>query len=141
MRLAIGCDHGGYRLKEELKETLQNVGVEFEDLGIFDETSCDYPVIAKKLCQAITNGEFSRGILICGTGIGVSIVANRHKGIRAALCNDVFSAVMSREHNDANVLCLGARVIGFGTADMIVRQWLKTDFANGRHQRRLDMID
>ena len=141
MKLVIGSDHGGYILKEELKKTLSDAGIDFDDCGVYDESSADYPEIARKLCNAIIDGKYDRGILLCGTGIGVSIVANRIKGIRAALCGDVFSAKMSREHNDANVLCLGGRVTGPGLADMIVRTWLDTPFDGGRHLRRIDMID
>ena len=141
MKLVIGSDHGGYALKEDIKKTLSSMGMEFDDCGVRDESSVDYPEIARKLCNAIIDGKYDRGILLCGTGIGVSIVANRIKGIRAALCGDVFSAKMSREHNDANVLCLGGRVTGPGLADMIVRTWLDTPFGGGRHLRRIEMID
>ena len=140
MKVVIGSDHGGYQLKEAVKEVLTELQVAFEDYGIFEEKSSDYPAIAKKVSMAVAQGEFDRGILLCGTGIGVSIMANKIKGIRAALCGDVFSAVMSREHNDANVLCLGGRVIGKGLAGMIVSVWLKTEFAQGRHAKRIDMI-
>lgn len=141
MKLVIGSDHGGYALKEDVKKTLMAMGVEFDDCGVYNEESADYPVIAKALCQSIVDGKYEKGILLCGTGIGVSIVSNRVKGIRAALCGDVFSAKMSREHNNANVLCMGGRVTGPGLADMIVRTWIETDFAGDRHLRRINMID
>ena len=141
MKIGIASDHGGYELKEELKKTLTELRVDFDDCGVYDETSVDYPEIARKLCQAILDKKYDRGILLCGTGIGVSIVANRLNGIRAAVCSDVFSAVMSREHNDANVLCMGGRVIGSGLASMIMEKWLCTEFAAGRHARRVCMID
>lgn len=140
MKIVIGSDHGGYQLKESVKEVLTCLQIDFEDYGVFDEQSADYPEIAKKVSEAVVDKKFDRAILLCGTGIGVSIMANKVKGIRAALCGDVFSAVMSREHNDANVLCLGGRVIGKGLASMIVKVWLETDFLEGRHAKRVDMI-
>ena len=141
MKIGIASDHGGYVLKEEVKTILIELNADFEDCGVHDEASVDYPVIARALCQDIVEGKYTRGILLCGTGIGVSIVANRIRGIRAALCTDVFSAVMSRQHNDANVLCLGGRVTGPGLAGMIVKEWLAAEFAGERHARRVDMID
>ena len=141
MKIGIASDHGGYKLKEDLKKTLVEMAVDFDDCGVHDETSVDYPQIARKLCQEILEGKYDKGILLCGTGIGVSIVANRIKGIRAAACSDVFSAVMSREHNDANVLCMGGRVVGPGLAGMMVKEWLNTEFTGGRHARRVCMID
>lgn len=140
MRVVIGSDHGGYQLKEVVKDVLTELQIDFEDYGVFERRSVDYPDIAQKLSKAIASGEFERGILLCGTGIGVSIVANKIKGIRAAVCNDIFSAIMSREHNDANVLCLGGRIIGQDLAETIVKIWLKTEFAQGRHAKRVDMI-
>lgn len=141
MKLVIASDHGGYKLKEEIKPLLQELSVDFEDCGVHEEFSVDYPDIAQALCQAILAGKYDSGILLCGTGLGVSMAANRFEGIRAALCGDVFSAAMSREHNDANVLCLGGRVIGPGLAGMIVKTWLATEFAGGRHERRIKKID
>jgi len=140
MRIAIGSDHGGLNLKEEIKTMLTEKHVEFHDFGTHSTESVDYPDIARAVGQAVVSGEYTRGIVICGTGIGISIAANKIKGIRAALCHDVFSAKMSREHNDANVLAMGERVIGPGLACMIVDTWLNTDFAGGRHGRRVDKI-
>lgn len=140
MRIAVGADHGGLHLKELAKKILAENNVEYVDLGTYSSESVDYPDIAQKVATAVATGEFDRGILICGTGIGVSISANKVKGIRAALCGDVFSAQMSREHNDANILCLGERVTGVGPADLIIRTWLKTEFAGGRHEGRVCKI-
>ena len=142
MKLAIACDHGGFHLKEHIKKYLTEKGIEIVDHGTYNEDSVDYPDFAEKLCKDITSGESGaeRGILICGTGIGISIAANKCKGIRAALCADVFSAKMSREHNNANVLCMGERTTGVGLAEMITDAWLETEFAGGRHQRRIDKI-
>lgn len=140
MKIVIGADHGGFTYKQKILEHLK--GYMVEDFGTFSDTSCDYPVIAKKVAHAVSSGEFDRGILICGTGIGMSIAANKIKGIRAALCGDTFSAHATREHNDSNVLCLGARVIGDELAIDIVDIWLKTEFsAQKRHQRRIDMLE
>jgi len=138
--IAIGSDHGGFNLKEEVKKMLIEQNVKFQDFGTHSAEAIDYPEIAYKVGQAVVAGECTRGIIICGTGIGVSIAANKIKGIRAALCHDVFSAQMSREHNDANVLTMGERVIGSGHACMIVTTWLKTEFAGGRHGRRVEKI-
>ena len=140
MKLVIGSDHGGIHLKEVLKQHLAERGVEVSDAGTYTEESCDYPDIAVKVCQEITDGKAERGILVCGTGIGMSMAANKVKGIRAALCGDVFSATMSREHNNANVICLGERVLGPGLALSILDAWLDTEFAGGRHERRVNKI-
>ena len=140
MKLLIGSDHGGFHLKEHLKKYLSGKGYEILDVGTDSEESVDYPDYAAKLCSEIARGAAAKGILVCGTGIGISIAANKCPGIRAALCNDVFGAKMSREHNDANVLCMGERIIGVGTAELIVDTWLGTAFAGGRHQRRVDKI-
>ena len=140
MRIAIGCDHGGIGLKGELVQLLQELGHAVEDKGCFSTESVDYPEFAKAVCAQVRNGSCERGILICGTGVGMSMVANRFEGIRAGLCNELFTARMSREHNDANVLCLGARVVGPGLAVEIVRVWVGTEFAGGRHQRRIAMF-
>lgn len=142
MKLCIGCDHGAVELKDSVKEVLKEFpDVQIEDVGTFGTESVDYPDIAEKVCGRITSGQAERGIILCGTGIGISIAANKIKGIRAALCHDVFSARMSREHNDANVLALGGRVTGYGPAGEIVRAWITTDFSNGeRHQRRIDKM-
>ncbi|MEN6565614.1 MAG: ribose 5-phosphate isomerase B [Veillonellales bacterium] len=140
MLVAIGSDHGGFHLKEEIKQLLAENRIEFHDFGTHSTESVDYPDIARSVGQAVASGQCERGIIICGTGIGVSIAANKIKGIRAALCHDVFSAQMSREHNDANILTMGERVIGPGLAGMIVMTWLKTEFAGGRHGRRVGKI-
>ncbi|MFV1951575.1 MAG: ribose 5-phosphate isomerase B [Nitrospinota bacterium] len=140
-RIAIAADHGGFGLKEDIKGFLKEDGYDCIDMGTDSEESVDYPDYGVKIAHAILNGEVDRGILICGTGIGMSITINRFKGIRGALCNDVYTARMSREHNDSNVLVLGGRVIGKGLALEIVKTWIKTEFAGGRHQRRLDKIE
>ncbi len=138
--LAIGCDHGGFELKNHIKEHLENRGIKFKDFGTFDEASCDYPDIAQAVCESIKNGESDKGILVCGTGIGMSISANKVKGIRAAHVTDVYSAKMTKMHNNSNVICLGGRVTGRELAFMIVDTWLDTEFAGGRHQARIDKI-
>ncbi|HIJ90487.1 MAG: ribose 5-phosphate isomerase B [Desulfobulbaceae bacterium] len=140
MKISIGCDHGGISLKAEIVPLLQELGHVVDDKGCFATESVDYPDFAKVVCAQVQKGECERGILICGTGVGMSMVANRFEGIRAALCNELFTARMSREHNDANVLCMGARVVGPGLALEIARAWVSTDFAGGRHQRRIDMF-
>ena len=138
--LAIGCDHGGFKLKEEIIAHLKKNGVEYKDFGTYDENSVDYPDIAKLVCQSIINNECENGILVCGTGIGISIAANKHKGIRAAVCSDEFSAKFTRLHNDANVLCLGGRVVGPGLACELVDIFLNTGFEGGRHALRIEKI-
>ena len=140
MKLVIGSDHGGIHLKEVLKQHLAERGIEVTDAGTYTEESCDYPHIAVKVCREITGGNAERGSLVCGTGIGMSMAANKVRGIRAALCGDVFSATMSREHNNANVICLGERVLGPGLATCILDAWLDTEFAGGRHERRVNKI-
>ena len=138
MKIALGSDHAGFSLKEHLKETLSAAGYEVIDCGTYSAESCDYPDFAEAVSQAIINGEADRGILICGTGIGISIAANRHKEIRAAVCGDCFSAEATRQHNDANVLAMGARVVGEGLALKIVDTFLDTGFSNGaNHIRRI----
>ena len=140
--LAIGCDHAGYELKQEIIRHLEEKGIEYKDYGCYDESPCDYPVFGRKAAQAVASGECEKGILICGTGIGISIAANKIKGIRAALCHDVFSAKATREHNNANMLAMGARVVGPGLALMIVDTFLNTEFSNAeRHQKRIDMLE
>lgn len=137
----IGCDAAAYRLKEEIKEYLGNQGFEIFDMGCDSEESCHYPIFAEKVCLEVTKDpENTFGILICGTGIGMSMCANKHRGIRAALCGDTFSAEMTRKHNNANVLCMGARVIGSELAKRIADEFLRHDFEGGRHQTRLDMM-
>lgn len=140
MNVALGADHGGFRLKEEIAILLQELGVSYHDFGTCSEESVDYPDFAREVAENVAAGQFDRGIICCGTGIGVSIAANKVPGIRAALCNDTYSARMSREHNDANVLTLGGRVVGSGPVGEIVRVWLSTGFAGGRHQRRIEKI-
>ena len=140
LKIAIGSDHGGFHLKEHIKKYLQAQSVEVLDFGTFTEASVDYPDFAEKVGRAVAAGDPKRGILICGTGIGVSIAANKVHGIRAALCADVFSALMSREHNDANILAMGERVIGPGLARAIVEKWLTTEFSGGRHATRVCKI-
>jgi len=137
----IGSDHAGYDLKEPIKEKLIQTGYKIIDVGCFSETSCDYPVFALDLCKQIQNGTADRGVLVCGTGIGMSMAANRAKGIRAALCANEYQARMSRAHNDSNVLCLGSRVLGRDLAFSILEVWLETEFEGGRHKRRIDIIE
>jgi ribose 5-phosphate isomerase B len=141
MKLAIGCDHGGFELKEEILKFLNKItNVDVVDYGTNGRDSVDYPDFGQKVAEAVSAGAADRGILICGTGIGMSIVANRYPKVRAALCHDHFTAQMSRLHNDANVLVMGDRVIGKGVALEIVKTWLDTEFEGGRHQTRLDKI-
>ena len=141
MKVAIGCDHGGINLKPTLIEYLKNNNIEFIDFGCFNSDSCDYNDYAEKVCESVVKGEAEKGILICGTGIGMSIVANKIKGIRCAHCQDVFSAKATREHNDTNVLAFGERVIGAGLMLEIVNAFLTTPFSNGeRHVRRVEKI-
>ena len=140
MKITIGSDHGGYELKLQIIEHLKERGIEIHDAGCDSSASCDYPVYAKKVAAAIQNKEADLGILICGTGIGMSMAANKEDGIRAALCHDVFSAEATRSHNNANILCMGARVIGPGLAEMIVDTFIDTPFSNDeRHVRRLSL--
>lgn len=138
--IAIGCDHGGFILKNMLVDHLKGKGYDIIDCGSYDGGPVDYPDIAKKVCAAVREGEAEKGILVCGTGIGMSIAANKHKGIRAAVCSEHFSARYTRLHNDTNVLCLGARVIGGGLACELVDIFLNTPFEGGRHQTRVDKI-
>jgi len=140
MLIAIGSDHGGFRLKEAIKKFLEERTIPFKDYGTYSLDSVDYPDISRAVAQAVTGGECDRGIILCGTGVGVCIAANKVRGIRAALCHDTFSAQMSREHNDANVLTMGERVIGTGLALAIVEKWLAAEFAGGRHAQRVDKI-
>lgn len=140
MRIAIGSDHGGFKLKEVVKEYLSKEKFAFDDFGTFNEESVDYPDFARKVAEAVASGTYDRGILICGTGIGIGIAANKVPGIRAALCHDVFSAQASREHNDANILTMGERVIGAGLALEIVKTWLAANFSGGRHAGRIEKI-
>ena len=139
--IAIGCDHGGFQMKNEIIAYLKEKGIECTDFGTYNEQSCDYPVYAKKVANAVSKGEAEKGILVCGTGIGMSLVANKVKGIRCAHCHDVFSAKMTRLHNDANVMALGERVVGPGLMIEIVDAFLTTEFSNdARHIRRVEKI-
>ncbi|MBS4913770.1 MAG: ribose 5-phosphate isomerase B [Veillonella sp.] len=140
MKVAIGSDHGGFNLKEAIKPVLEQLGVTYEDYGTHSVESVDYPDIAERVAHDVASGKFDRGILICGTGIGIGIAANKVPGIRAALCHDTFSAHASREHNDANILTMGERVIGPGLAGDIVKIWLNAEFEGGRHARRIAKI-
>jgi len=140
MRIAIGADHAGFALKQHLVRTLHRLGHEVDDRGTYDEQSVDYPEICAGVGRAVAEGRADRGIVLGGSGQGEQIAANKVRGVRAALCNDLYTARMSREHNDANVLAMGGRIVGTGLADEIVTLWLATSFEGGRHQRRLDQI-
>ncbi|MCX5910654.1 MAG: ribose 5-phosphate isomerase B [Deltaproteobacteria bacterium] len=140
MKIAIGCDHAGFELKEDLRVYLRERGVEVLDLGTPEGAPVDYPEIGMAVAEKVSTGAIPRGILICGTGIGMSVVANRFRGVRATLCHDLYTARMSREHNDSNVLVLGGRLLGKGIAREIVGIWLEAEFLGGNHQRRLDQI-
>lgn len=140
--IALGCDHGGFAMMQEVKKHLEKRGLEYKDFGTYSEASVDYPVYAKAVANAIVSGECEKGILICGTGIGISITANKVKGIRAALCSDCFSAQATREHNNSNIVALGGRVIGVELALKIIDTFLDTPFSNDeRHIRRISMIE
>ena len=139
--IIIGCDHAAFQLKETLKSFLIAQGQTVEDVGAFSLDSVDYPDIGNQVAAQISQGNYARGILLCGTGLGMSMVANRYDHVRAALCNDLFSAAMCRKHNNANILVLGGRVIGDVLAKEIVQKWLDTPFEGGRHQGRLDLFD
>jgi ribose 5-phosphate isomerase B len=141
MKLAIGSDHAGWRLKEHLRAVLAAQGHAVLDFGTDSETSCDYPQFAAAVARAVAAGEAERGILACGTGIGMAMAANRVRGARAANCNDVFSVRLARGHNDANLLTLGSRVVAFAHAEALVAEFLATPFEGGRHQRRIDQLD
>ncbi len=142
MKIALGADHGGFEYKNKILELLKSDGYDVTDFGTYSKDSCDYPVFAKKVAEAVSSGGYDRGVLICGTGIGMSITANKFKGIRAALCSDTFSAKATREHNDSNILCMGERVISFDKAEEITRIWLETEFSGEeRHIRRIGMIE
>ena len=139
--IAIGCDHGGYELKQEVLKHLEERGIEYKDYGCYSPESVDYSDIAKVVCDAVVAGEAERAFLICGTGIGMSMAANKHPGIRAAACENTFSARMTRMHNDANVLCMGERVIGYGLACDMADLFVDTPFEGGRHQPRVDDLN
>lgn len=140
MKIALGSDHGGYNLKEAIKKYLEEKGIAYEDFGTNSTESVDYPEFGMKVAEAVTSKACDKGIICCGTGIGISISANKVPGIRCAVVSDTFSAQMSREHNNANILALGERVIGVGLALKIVDVWLETEFAGGRHERRVNLI-
>ena len=140
MKIAIGCDHGGFEHKNAIKDHLIERGFEVTDCGIYENVSVDYPDIAVKVCDEITSGRCERGILVCGTGIGMSLAANKIKGIRAAALSDHYSAKYTRLHNNSNILCLGGRVVGIGTALELADLFVDTEYEGGRHQRRLDKI-
>lgn len=139
-KIAIGSDHGGFLLKQDIMRHLESEGIEYEDYGCYDTSSVDYPEIALKVANAVSQGRHPLGILVCGTGIGMSIAANKVRGIRAAACSETFSAKYTRLHNNSNILCLGGRVIGPGVACEIVDLFLNTEFEGGRHQRRVDTV-
>ena len=139
-KITIGCDHAGYELKKKVIDHLQERGIEVIDVGTHSTDSCDYPAIAHAVCKNIQDGVTELGILVCGTGIGMSMAANKHRGIRAAACSDTFSARLTRIHNDANVLCFGERVVGMGLALDLVDNFIDAEFEGGKHQRRVDMI-
>jgi ribose 5-phosphate isomerase B len=141
MQVGLACDHGGFELKEELKAFLKTLGIEPVDMGTFNEDSVDYPDFGVRVAKKVSQGELEKGILICGTGIGMSIVANKFPRIRAALANDLYSSRCSREHNDANILIIGGRIVGKELAKEIVKIWLETPFAGGRHKKRLEKIE
>ena len=138
--IALGSDHGGFPLKQRIKEYLDDHGLEYQDFGCMDTSSCDYPVYAQLAAEAVALGKCERGIVICTTGVGISIAANKVKGIRCALCTDPYVAEMTRRHNDANMLAMGAGVVGPNLAERIVEAFLTTEFEGGRHQRRVDGI-
>ena len=141
MQIGLACDHGGFELKEELKNYIKSLGFEPVDLGTFSEESVDYPDYGILVAEKVSKGELEKGILICGTGIGMSIVANKFPRVRAALANDLYSSRFSREHTDANILVIGGRVVGRALAKEIVKVWLDTAFAGGRHKRRVEKIE
>jgi len=140
MKIAIGADHAGFALKEELKKLLAQAGESIQDLGTHAAEPTDYPDQARAVAEAVASGKADCGLLVCGTGIGMAIAANKIAGVRAAVCHDATTARLAREHNDANVLCLGARIVGPGVAEDAVRAWLGARFAGGRHERRVDKI-
>jgi len=141
MKYFIGTDHAGFAVKPFVIEYLQKKGIEVEDLGTYSSESVDYPDFAHKVAEAVLANEGTKGILICGSGIGMSLAANKHKGIRAALCHDAYTAEMARRHNDANILCFGERVVGKGVIESILEAWLNAEFEGGRHERRVKKID
>ena len=140
-QIAIGCDHVGFELKTHIIEHLQSKGYSIKDFGTHNTERTDYPLYAKAVADAVTKGECGKGILVCGTGVGISIAANKVKGVRAVVCSEPYSALLSRQHNDTNILALGSRVVGRDLALMIIDSWLGGEFEGGRHQRRVDMLE
>ena len=138
--IALACDHTGLELKREMMNLLDSMGLTYKDYGTYDASSCDYPVYGYRAAKAVASGECDRGILICGTGIGIGIAASKVKGIRVCTCSDVYSAELSKRHNNSNILTMGARVVGVDLAKMIATHWLTAQFEGGRHQRRVEMI-
>ena len=138
--IALACDHTGLELKEEMKKLLDEMGLTYKDFGTYDHASCDYPVYGYRAAKAVVSGECDRGILICGTGIGIGIAASKVKDTRVCTCSDVYSAELSKRHNNSNILTMGARVVGVDLAKMIATHWLTAEFEGGRHQRRIDLI-
>ena len=138
--IAIGNDHAGFELKDAVISVLNEFNLEYKDFGCYSTDKAEYPVYAQKVADSVASGECERGILLCGTGIGISIAANKVKGVRAAVCSDPFSAKMSKLHNDSNILAMGARVVGSELAKMILREWLSAEFEGGRHKERIDQI-
>lgn len=141
MNIMVGCDHGGYQLKSVLVPHLRQLGHDVEDIGVFSPESCDYPQYALTVAHGVAKGEVERGLLVCGSGVGMCIAANRVRGVRAVRADEPYTAKMSRRHNDSNVLCLGGRLIGVDMAVEILTVWLHEPFEGGRHQRRVDLID
>ena len=139
-KIAIASDHAGREIKDEIKDFLQSIGVDVVDMGVNSDDSVDYPDYGMPVAEKVSTGEIPAGVLVCGTGIGMSILANKYNGVRAALVNDIYSARMAKEHNDANILVIGGRLVGRGLARELVKTWLETRFEGGRHQRRLDKI-
>lgn len=140
MKLAIGCDHAALELKQEIIRHLESRGIATEDFGTYSKDSCDYPIYAEKVAHAVVDGKADGGILICGTGVGISIAANKIKGVRAVVCSEPYSAKLSKMHNNTNILAFGARVVGLDLAKMIVDAWLDAEYEGERHQRRVDLI-
>ena len=138
--IALACDHAALEMKAEIKALLDEMGLEYQDFGTYTNESCDYPVFGERAARAVASGECDRGILICGTGVGISLAANKVRGIRCVVCSEPYSAKLSRMHNNTNMLAMGARVIGPELARMIAQTWLETAFEGGRHQRRVDLI-
>lgn len=139
-KLAIGCDHVGYELKAGLLKHLEEKGIEYHDFGTYTTDRTDYPIYAKAVAQAVASGEYDGGLLICGTGVGISVAANKLRGIRAVVCSEPYSALLSRQHNNSNILAMGSRVVGLDLALMILDAWLSGEYEGGRHQGRIDMI-